>query len=131
VIARAQRDKLNIKDALILGIAQGIAVIPGISRSGITISTLLFRGIKKEEAFRFSFIAAIPAILGAALLELKDAHLSEAPIEPAKMLAGFLISFASGLLALWVFRKVVGKLKLHYFAYYCIMVAILTFIFVK
>ncbi|MFA4842394.1 MAG: undecaprenyl-diphosphate phosphatase, partial [Candidatus Omnitrophota bacterium] len=69
---QAKRHTVNTKDALILGATQGIAIIPGISRSGITISTLLFRGLDRETSFRFSFLASIPAIVGAAMVEAKD-----------------------------------------------------------
>ena len=125
-----ERNILNTKDAFILGAAQGLAIIPGISRSGITISSLLLRGIRKEEAFRFSFIASIPAIFGAAILELKDAQLCAGQGEFFNLIIGFMASFLSGLLALRIFKKLVLKTKLHYFAYYCIMVAVITLLFI-
>ncbi|MBI4707511.1 MAG: undecaprenyl-diphosphate phosphatase [Candidatus Omnitrophica bacterium] len=126
---QAKREKVSFKDAFILGITQGIAIVPGISRSGITVSTLLFRGISKEESFRFSFLAAIPAIMGAALLELKDISCVAAN-QFGNVAAGFLASFVFGLFALWLFRQALKKAKLQYFAYYCIILAIITLLFV-
>ena len=117
------------KDALILGITQGIAIVPGISRSGITISTLLFRGMDKNTSFRFSFLASIPAVLGAALLEARD--IVACRLEFDKLLVGFIFSFLAGILALWLLRIILNKAKLHYFGYYCIIIAIAALIFIK
>ena len=126
-----KREELNFKDALMLGLAQGIsAICRGISRSGITVSTLLFRKIKPEAAFKFSFIASIPAILGAAVLDFKEIR-HALKFNFTDFIVGFGVSFLSGLLALWFLRKALDKAKLHYFGYYCIIVAILTFIFIK
>ncbi|MBI4982442.1 MAG: undecaprenyl-diphosphate phosphatase [Candidatus Omnitrophica bacterium] len=124
-----KREKINFKDAAILGFAQGIAIVPGISRSGITVSTLLFRGISAQESFRFSFLAAIPVIVGAAMLEIKDIGCIVVK-EFGNLAAGFLASFIFGLFALFVFRQALKKAKLQYFAYYCIILAIVTFLFI-
>jgi len=117
------------KDALALGFAQGIAVVPGISRSGITISTLLFRGMDKNTSFRFSFLASIPAVLGAALLEARK--ITACRLEFNKLLVGFIFSFLAGILALWLLRIILNKAKLYYFGYYCIIIAIAALIFIK
>jgi undecaprenyl-diphosphatase len=122
----SQRERINFKDAVSLGVAQGLAIVPGISRSGITISTLLFRKINRKICFRFSFLAAIPAILGAALLEARDVSLVLHP----GLVAGFIFSFFSGLVALWSLRRIIEKAKLHYFGIYCMIVGILTLIFI-
>ncbi|MDD4954075.1 MAG: undecaprenyl-diphosphate phosphatase [Candidatus Omnitrophica bacterium] len=122
-----KREKVNLKDACLLGLTQAIAIIPGISRSGITISTLLFRKIDREVAFKFSFLASIPAILGANLLEIKKIELSLTPI----WLAGFFASLLSGLLALFLLKRILQQAKFHYFGYYCIIVAIITLLFLK
>ncbi|MFA4889140.1 MAG: undecaprenyl-diphosphate phosphatase [Candidatus Omnitrophota bacterium] len=122
-----KREKINLKDAIILGITQGLAIAPGISRSGITIATLLFRKIERETCFRFSFLAAIPAIFGAALLEAEDVRLA---INPG-LIIGSIFSFASGLLALWLLQRLMQKARLHYFGVYCMIIAILTLLFVK
>ncbi|MDI6605893.1 MAG: undecaprenyl-diphosphate phosphatase [Candidatus Omnitrophota bacterium] len=126
----SRRNILDIVDALVLGLVQGIAIIPGISRSGITISSLLFRRIDKELAFKFSFLAAIPAIFGAALLEAKKIEFAFKG-ETAALLAGFIASFIAGIISLWLLRLVLRKAKLHYFGIYCIIVALITLLFIK
>jgi len=125
-----KRENVSLKDAAILGLAQAIAIIPGISRSGTTISTLLFRGIKKEEAFHFAFLAAIPVIFGAALLEAKDINFALS-INIEGLAVGFTSSFLAGLVSLRFLKMILRKAKLHYFGYYCIMVAIATLLFLK
>ncbi len=120
-----KRKGLNIKDALILGFMQGLAIIPGISRSGITISTLLFRGLDKEISFNFSFLVSIPVIFGAALLESKKIDFALQANLP-NFLAGFVFSLLSGLLALRLLKAILHKAKFHYFGYYCIFIAIIT-----
>lgn len=126
----AKRNILGLKDALILGVTQGIAIVPGISRSGITISTLLFRGIDRETAFGFSFLASIPAVLGAALLEAKDIGFV-CKVNPMNLFVGFIFSLLTGLVALRVLKLVLGKAKLYYFGYYCISVAVIILLFIK
>lgn len=125
--AMPSKDSVGLGDSLLLGLAQGLSVIPGISRSGITVSSLILRGIKREECFRFSFLAGIPAILGAALLESKDIS-SVLSAQPAAIAAGFVFSFTTGYIALLLFKKAVEKAKLHYFGYYCIFFSIAVFI---
>lgn len=124
----ARRSNINIKDAFILGITQAVAIIPGISRSGITISTLLFRGIDRQAAFRFSFLASIPAILGAAALEARQVNHSLSA-DFKNLSIGFVFSFITGIFALFILRKILQKAKLHYFGYYCIFAAIITLVF--
>jgi undecaprenyl-diphosphatase len=127
---QAKRDILDIKDALILGLTQGLAIIPGISRSGITISTLLFRKVDRKTSFRFSFLASIPAVSGAAILEAKNIRLAY-ELGLGNLVVGFLFSFLSGILALKILKIILGKAKLYYFGYYCIFAAIITLLFVK
>jgi undecaprenyl-diphosphatase len=126
----AKRSQLNIKDAIILGFTQAIAIIPGVSRSGITISALLFRKIDRETSFRFSFLAAIPAVCGAALLEARKINLALRG-EYINFMAGFIFSFLVGLFSLWVLKLIIQRAKLHYFGYYCILAAILVLLFVR
>jgi undecaprenyl-diphosphatase len=125
-----KRDILDIKDASLLGLAQGVAIIPGISRSGVTICTLLFSGIDREASFKFSFLAAIPAIIGATLLEAKKINFAFQG-EPKNFILGFIFSFFSGILALRALKIILRKAKLHYFGYYCILIAIITILFIK
>ncbi len=125
-----KRDSLNIKDSIILGFTQAVAIIPGISRSGMTISTLLFRKLEVNTAFSFSFIVSLPAILGAALLEARkiDFVIQENPVNLA---LGFISSLLTGLVSLWLLKKVLVQAKFHYFAYYCLTIALITLIFVR
>lgn len=128
--ARREMSALNMKDAFWLGISQGLAIIPGISRSGITIFSLLARGVKPGVAFKFSFIAGIPAILGAFLWKAKNIGFTFNG-SPLNFWIAFLMSFLFGLIGLFILRRIVRKLKLHYFGYYLIVIAILGFTFIK
>lgn len=114
-------EQLNSKDALLVGVVQGLAIIPGISRSGSTISCLLLRGIDGEAAARFSFLLALPAVGGALLLSLKDLdHVATADF-PAYGL-GALMAFISGLFAIRCLMDVVRRKRLIGFAVYCLLV---------
>lgn len=116
-IGRREIHRLNIKDALGIGLAQTIGLIPGISRSGVTISCGLFRGLSRDLAYRFSFLLAIPAIIGAAGLEFKN--LSTIPKENIyPLIIGAIAAFLSGLLALKALLSIINKGKFTLFAYY-------------
>jgi undecaprenyl-diphosphatase len=106
--------------AFIIGIAQGLAITPGLSRSGATISTGLFLGLNKELAFRFSFLISIPAILGALLLESVGLAPGGVAAAPAALL-GALTAAGSGLLALKVLDSLVKKGQLFWFFPYCLL----------
>lgn len=112
--------EMGLTDAFLIGLMQGIAIVPGISRSGATMSTALLRGINKELSFRYSFLLSIPAILGALTLSLKDASIEKIfPPQPLPWIVGALSAFAAGYLSLVLLRKIVVKGKLSLFAYYC------------
>ncbi|MDD4908012.1 MAG: undecaprenyl-diphosphate phosphatase [Candidatus Omnitrophica bacterium] len=123
-------NSIDIRDSLFLGFMQAVAIVPGISRSGMTISALLFRGIDKEAAFKFSFLAGIPAIAGAFLLEIKDAG-KAVVCDWTGLILAFIASFLSGLFALAVLRSILNKARFHWFGYYCIVMAVLTAVFLK
>lgn len=127
---QAKRHSVSIKDAVILGITQGIAIIPGVSRSGVTISTLLFRGVDRETSFHFSFLASIPAILGATIVEANDINFVFQG-EPSYLIVGFFFSLLFGLVALGILHTVIRRAKLHYFGYYCFLIALVTLLFIK
>ena len=129
-ITQLNRDTLQIKDVLILGLTQGLAIIPGVSRSGITISTLFFRKINRSLAFTFSFLVSIPIILGAAILEAKKLQVIPKS-DIMNLSVGFIFSFFAGLLALLFLRIVIEKAKFHYFGYYCLFLAAVTLLFIK
>ncbi|GAB6146264.1 undecaprenyl-diphosphate phosphatase [Desulfocicer niacini] len=109
----------GVKRALLVGLCQGMAVIPGISRSGATISAALFSGIDRETAARFSFLLSIPAIVGAMILSLKDFIEYGSAINITATLCGTLIAFAVGYGALVFLLRIVKKGRLHLFAPYC------------
>ena len=128
--ANSERKTVNLKDAAILGFTQSIALIPGVSRSGITISTMLFCKIEKMTAFTMSFLVSVPAIAGAAVLEAKKIHFAVAG-DPVPLAIGFFCSFAAGLFALWVLKRVIARAQFHFFAYYCFVLALVTLIWIK
>jgi undecaprenyl-diphosphatase len=129
-ITQLNRDKLNVKDALILGLTQGLAIIPGISRSGVTISTLFFRRINRSLAFTFSFLVSIPIILGAAILEARKIELIPKS-DIMNLGIGFVFSFFAGLVSLLFLRIVINKAKFYYFGYYCLFLAAITLLFIR
>jgi len=103
-------------DSIIIGIAQGIAIIPGISRAGSTISTGLFLGLDRELSGKFSFLLSIPAILGATLLEFRKTNVGQ---ELWATLIGTAIAFGVGILSLTFLMKIIRVGKLFGFSYYC------------
>jgi undecaprenyl-diphosphatase len=112
--------EIRVLDGVIVGIAQGLGVLPGISRSGITISAGLCSGLKREAAGEFSFIISIPAIAGAFILELRNADTLIDKVEMLPLLAGFIAAFVSGLLALKVLMSLVKRARLHWFAFWLV-----------
>jgi len=114
---RKNGKELGWLDSLLIGIAQGIAIIPGISRSGATITTGLLRKVEKEKAFRYSFLLSIPAIIGATATESMRVNVGD--VDAAVMLLGVIISLVVGYVSLKLLLKVVLREKFHLFAYYC------------
>lgn len=114
------RERITWLDAALVGLAQGCAVIPGVSRSGSSISTGLARGLDRETAFRYSFLASLPAIAGAFLLEARHAFSAENPHLGDDIL-GVAISFSVGLVALYFWRRAVIKHGPHRFALWCVI----------
>lgn len=119
--------KMKIQDALLIGIFQGIAIIPGITRSGSTILGALWRGLNRETAIRYSFLLALPVTAGATLLELKDFFKVTANLELFyPYLLAMLTAFISGVLAITFFIKLLREGRFHYMAYYCWCLGLLT-----
>lgn len=115
---RAKENKrLNIKIALFIGIAQALALVPGLSRSGLTVATALFLGLEKKEAFEFSFILAIPALIGAFGLEFYGIK-GNVETNCLHLITGAIIAFGAGIAALWFFYRLIKKSSLNYFTYY-------------
>ncbi len=125
---------ITFVDAFVIGIAQAVAVLPGLSRSGTTIATGILLGDKREQVARFSFLMVIIPILGQALLDIKDyitepATTAATSIGVVPMLVGFLASFIVGCLACKWMLDIVKKGKLVWFAVYCLAVGILCIVF--
>lgn len=110
--------EMRVRDALIVGVFQGTAIMPGISRSGSTISSSLLLGFSKEYCVKFSFILGIPAILGASLLETKDAIESGIVIEWAPVLIGMLTAAVVGYLCIRLIQYLVASDRFILFSYY-------------
>ena len=122
--------KISVLKALVIGASQGIGVLPGISRSGITISSSLFLKLDRKTAGEFSFLLSIPAILGAFILEAKDLTSLTTEVSLISLLIGCFTSFIVGYFSLRFLLKLIQKGKLYYFAFYLMPVAVLGFIFI-
>lgn len=128
-----QRENISPLHAFIIGLAQALAVLPGLSRSGSTIATGLLLGNKKERLAQFSFLMVIPPILGEALLDVKDmaemgVSQAMAGLPPLSLLVGFLAAFVCGCIACKWMIGIVRRGKLIWFALYCAVVGTLTIV---
>ncbi|MEL6924670.1 MAG: undecaprenyl-diphosphate phosphatase [Bacteroidota bacterium] len=110
-------------NALIVGISQAIAILPGISRSGATISTSVLLGIDRERAARFSFLMVVPLIFGKMAKDLLSGDISAATVDLVPLSAGFAAAFLTGLVACTWMIRLVKNSKLTYFSIYCFIVA--------
>jgi undecaprenyl-diphosphatase len=115
--------QLNYKESFLVGIAQAIAIIPGISRSGFTIATGLLRGVDRREIFRFSFLLSIPAIIGATVFELTTVPL--AGFDLMDMTLGTLTAAVVGYLSLKLLLRLVVNRKFYLFSFYCLGLGLL------
>ncbi len=125
--------QLNYFNSFIIGIGQAIAIFPGLSRSGLTISFGRFFGIKREECVKFSFFLSIPVIFGAFIFEVINSSseiFSQSNNIFIYMLISFIFSFLSGVFAIKFLLNLAKKRNLNYFAVYCILISIITFIFI-
>jgi undecaprenyl-diphosphatase len=125
---RLGKKKITLLDSFLIGIAQSIALIPGISRSGITISVGLLGRIDRHKVFNYSFLLAIPAILGATIFESKELILGT--IDPILLSLGIITSTVIGYGSLKFLNKIIIMKKFHLFAYYCWLFGILVIFFV-
>lgn len=131
ILPHGQKSIADMKpiDAVLIGLLQAFAIIPGISRSGTTILTALWRGLDRGAAVRFSFMLSAPVILGATLVEAKE--LLTTGLESAMLLnylAGTFVAFFSGVFAIKLFIKMLSGSKFHYFAYYCWVIGLIVII---
>ncbi len=122
---------IGIKQSVITGISQGIGVLPGISRSGITISAALLSGMDREKAGEYSFLISMPAILGAFILKLKDAEGLMDMVNPPVLAAGMVSAFIVGLISLNLLLKLVKKGNLYLFSIYLIPLGIAGLLFFR
>ena len=130
----ADRAKINLKgvsyqNSFVIGVAQAIAILPGISRSGATISTSVLLGIDREKAARFSFLMVVPLILGKMAKDILDGAFTESQIDVIPLSIGFITAFIVGLFACTWMINIVKRSKLKYFAYYCFTVGFIAIFF--
>lgn len=127
--ANVSRNGISFKQAIIIGIGQAFAVIPGLSRSGTTISTGLISGVKRENVAQFSFLMVLVPILGEAFLDIVGGDMATSSTGALPLVLGFVSAFVSGLFACKVMIALVKKANLKWFALYCALAGIATVIF--
>lgn len=117
---------VSFKNAMVIGVSQAIAMLPGISRSGATISTSVLLGIDRTKSARFSFLMVVPLIFGKVAKDLLGGDLTMSSSQTIPLIAGFITAFVSGLLACKWMIALVKKSKLSYFSVYCIVVGVIS-----
>ncbi len=120
---------VSFKNAFVIGVAQAIAILPGISRSGATIATSVLLGIDRERAARFSFLMVVPLILGKMAKDILSGDISTETANLGILIAGFAAAFIFGILACTWMISIVKKSKLSYFAVYCFIVGVISIVF--
>ena len=124
--ARQKEKNISFRDAMVIGLAQTFAILPGISRSGATIATGLLLGNKKAEIAKFSFLMVLVPIIGENILSLSNGSFTcQGSIEVLPLVVGFITAFVSGLLACSWMIKLVKRGKLIYFAFYCLIIGVI------
>ena len=125
-------NRITLKSALGVGLAQSVAILPGISRAGSTISTGLMMNVSQDQAARFSFLMALPVILGATLLKVRHLIINPPSIHQSLILStGTIVASISGYIALKLLLRVLQKGKFSLFSYYCFAVGILGLLFIE
>ena len=117
--AKASSKQVGIKEAILIGVSQAIAILPGISRSGATISTAVILGIDKEKAARFSFLIVVPLIFGKMTKDILSGDIQYESATFLPLLIGFIFAFITGMIACKWMIQLVKNSQLKYFAYYC------------
>lgn len=123
--------KVGLLSTIIIGIAQAVAIIPGISRSGITISSALFSGVSRQNSAKFSFLLALPVIFGATILKTKE--LFGSPMNSTRLIplvVGTIVAAVFGYIAIRLVLSILQKRRFSWFAYYCFIVGILGILFI-
>lgn len=125
-VSSSSMERVDTRRSVLIGAAQAVALLPGVSRSGITIATGMFAGLSRETAARFSFLLSAPVILGAGLKDLPDIrHASEQGINGTELAAGFVVSFVVGLAAMHFLLRYVARYSLAAFTGYRVAIAAL------
>lgn len=122
-------EEMKGRDAFTIGLVQGIATIPGISRSGSTVTAGLFCGLDKEFAFRFSFLMSIPAILGAAVLKMMDVNIADLTANAGPYAVGMIVAAVVGYASIRWLKNLIQKDQFHYFGYYCLAVGLISIVY--
>ena len=117
---------MGVVRAVIVGVGQAFAIIPGLSRSGLTVGTGLLAGLGRKEAFEFSLLLSLPAIIGASIIEVVAGRVGG---EPAVLLAAAIPAFGGGYLAISLLFRAIVRHRFHLFAYYLIPLGIVLLIF--
>lgn len=128
-LSSSAKKSITTSRALKIGLSQALALFPGVSRSGSTISTALIQGNKKEDSFTFSFLLSIPAILGATLISFNQITWSQSLY--GIYISGIIAAFISGYISLKVLHRLIIKSQFHNFAYYTLFLSLLTFFILK
>ena len=126
--AKKTNKKVSILNSILIGIAQAIAILPGISRSGATICTSVLLGVDREKAARFSFLMVVPLILGKMAKDMLSGNLITESTTILPLIFGFIAAFITGLVACKWMIRLVKKSQLKYFAYYCFAVGIISIV---
>ena len=126
--AKPSEKKISFSSSLLVGIAQAIAIIPGISRSGSTISTAVILGIDKENAAKFSFLMVVPLIIGKVIKDITSAETIVNNESVFPLIIGFVFAFITGMIACKWMIKLVKNSKLKYFSIYCFLIGIFSII---
>ena len=128
-VSEEHRNGISYKQAFVVGLGQALAVIPGLSRSGTTISTGLLCGVKRGSMAQFSFLMVLVPILGEAFLDIVGGDFVSSSVGTLPLLLGFVAAFVSGLFACKVMIALVKKAKLKWFALYCALVGLAVILF--
>ncbi|MEM3705670.1 MAG: undecaprenyl-diphosphate phosphatase [Candidatus Bathyarchaeia archaeon] len=126
-----KKDEIDFSTAIMVGIAEGIAIIPGLSRSGLTIAAALLLGLKREKAFKFSFLLSIPAVIGAISYTFYTEHdaLASSGLGLTEILVGVIVAMFAGYFALKILWKTLAVKKFHFFAFYCWLMGVIIIAF--
>ena len=127
--AKPTNNTISTSQSFFIGIAQAIAILPGISRSGATIATSVILGLDKTSSAKFSFLMVVPLIFGKVTKDLMDGNILSEAINLGPLALGFVTAFFTGLFACKWMIGIVKSSKLKYFSYYCFLVASITIIF--